>query len=55
VQQGAPLVSYVGAGWTSSRDFETAEDWWREVDSFAQRLGSPLTVVITKNGRRVQP
>lgn len=55
VQQGAPLISYVGAGWTSSRDFESAEDWWREVDSFAQRLGSPLAVVITKNGRIVQP
>lgn len=55
VQQGAPLVSYVGAGWTSSRDFESAEDWWREVDSFAQRLSSPVAITVSRNGRTVQP
>ena len=55
LQDSAPLVTYVGAGWTSSRDFESAEDWWREVDSFAQRLSSPVTITVTKNGKPVQP
>jgi hypothetical protein len=55
VQGGAPLVSYVGAGWTSSRDFDSAEDWWREVDNFAQRLSSPVAIRVMKNGRAVYP
>ena len=42
------IVSYVGAGWTSSRDFDGAEDWWTAVDNFAQRLGSPLSVTVVK-------
>ena len=42
------LTSYVGAGWTSSRDFDSAEDWWKAVDNFAQRLGSPLSVTIVR-------
>lgn len=55
VQGNAPLITYVGAGWTSSRDFESAEDWWREVDTFAQRLSSPVAITVTKNGKPVQP
>jgi pectinesterase len=43
---GQTLVSYVGAGWTSSRDFERVEDWWQLVDTFAQRLSSPLVLSI---------
>lgn len=39
-----PLVSYVGAGWTSSRDFADVQDWWRHVDELAQRLAKPLVV-----------
>jgi pectinesterase len=46
VQPGQTLTSYVGAGWTSSRDFDSAEDWWKQVDGFAQRLGSPLIVSV---------
>jgi pectinesterase len=55
VQPGQTLTSYVGAGWTSSRDFDRAEDWWRAVDNFAQRLAMPVHVTITNNGRVVQP
>lgn len=51
VKAGAPLVSYVGAGWTSSRDFGGAEDWWRYVDSLAQRLEKPVAVTIAGAGR----
>lgn len=43
---GQTLVSYVGAGWTSSRDFDHVEDWWALVDQFAQRLSSPLLVSV---------
>jgi hypothetical protein len=45
-QPGQPLVSYVGAGWTASRDFNRAEDWWRYLDNFAQRLEQPLAVQV---------
>jgi pectinesterase len=44
----APLVSYVGAGWTASRDFDDVEDWWRHVDEFAQRLAAPLVVTVAQ-------
>ena len=45
-QQGQALVTYVGSGWTSSGDFRTAEDWWAEVDNFAQRLSTPVRVTL---------
>ena len=45
---GKPLVSYVGAGWTSSRDFSSAEDWWKHVDAFAQRLAAPVKVTVSR-------
>lgn len=41
-----PLVSYVGAGWTASRDFDDVQDWWRHVDELAQRLAKPLVVTV---------
>jgi pectinesterase len=47
-KSGQAFTSYVGAGWTSSRDFEEAEDWWRAVDTYAQRLSTPLTVTVVK-------
>jgi hypothetical protein len=47
-RSGQAFTSYVGAGWTSSRDFDSAEDWWRAVDTYAQRLSSPLTVTVVK-------
>jgi len=46
VQPGQPLLSFVGAGWTSSRDFEHAEDWWHYLDACRQRLEQPLTISI---------
>lgn len=45
---GQTFTSHVGAGWTSSRDFDDAESWWRAVDTYAQRLGNPLTVTVVK-------
>jgi pectinesterase len=54
IKPGGTLVSYVGAGWTSSRDFDDAEDWWRHVDGFAQRLAVPVSVIITKNQQAVR-
>ncbi|HUP88180.1 MAG TPA: DUF4861 family protein, partial [Longimicrobiales bacterium] len=48
VAPNATLVSYVGAGWTASRDIDGFDDWWRYVDNFAQRLASPLKVTVTK-------
>ena len=53
-RSGQPLVSYVGAGWTSSRDFDRAEDWWKHVDNFAQKLARPLTVTLSRNGQSVR-
>ena len=46
VPAGQPLVSYVGAGWSSSRDFGSAEEWWRYLANFAQRLEHPLKVQV---------
>lgn len=46
VPAGQPLVSWVGAGWTSSRDFRSVEDWWQYVDTFAQRLEQPLVITL---------
>jgi hypothetical protein len=46
VQPGTPLLSFVGAGWTSSRDFAGAEDWWRYLDECAQRFARPLLVQV---------
>jgi hypothetical protein len=51
---GQPFVSYVGAGWTSSRDFDGPEDWWALVDNLAQRLSKPLTITVLKNGQPVK-
>lgn len=47
---GQKLVSYVGAAWTSSGDVRNVEDWWKIVDSFAQRLATPLVVSIRSAG-----
>jgi pectinesterase len=47
-RSGTPLVSYVGAGWTSARDFMTAQDWWMYVDNFAQRLARPVVVQVVR-------
>ena len=46
VTPGQTLISYVGGGWTASRDFDNADDWWRYVDNFALKLSAPLTVTV---------
>jgi hypothetical protein len=46
VQPGQALLSFVGAGWTASRDFAGAEDWWRHLDAFVQCLEQPLLVRV---------
>ena len=43
-RSGQPVVHYIGAGWTASGDFPTPESWWAYLDSFAQRLASPINV-----------
>jgi pectinesterase len=53
IKTGQPLVSYVGAGWTSSRDFRDAQEWWTYIDNFAQRLARPVMVTLSKNGRPI--
>jgi hypothetical protein len=43
-RSGQPVVHYIGAGWTASGDFPTPQSWWAYLDSFAQRLASPIGV-----------
>ena len=45
-QSGVPAVHYIGAGWTASGDFPTPQSWWAYLDSFADRLASPIKVTI---------
>ncbi|MFL5582736.1 MAG: DUF4861 family protein [Gemmatimonadaceae bacterium] len=50
-RSGQPLVTYVGAGWTGSRDFGGAEDWWAYLNDYARRLAAPLEVSTMLAGR----
>lgn len=43
-KSGVPVVHYIGAGWTASGDFHTPQSWWAYLDSFADRLASPIRV-----------
>jgi pectinesterase len=45
-RSGQPVVHYIGAGWTGSRDFAGVEAWWAYLGDYAQRLRAPLTVTI---------
>jgi pectinesterase len=45
-RSGVPAVQYAGAGWTASGDFRGVEDWWRYLDTFAERLSNPIRVTI---------
>lgn len=45
-RSGQPVVHYLGAGWTGSRDFDDVQDWWTYLDAYARRLGAPLRVTI---------
>ena len=50
-RSGEPVTYYIGAGWTGSGDFRDVTDWWNYLDSFAQRLGTPLAVTVVDGGR----
>ncbi|HXY20745.1 MAG TPA: DUF4861 domain-containing protein [Gemmatimonadales bacterium] len=43
---GQPAERYVGAGWTASGDFADVRDWWRALDTLAERLASPIVVTV---------
>jgi pectinesterase len=43
---GRPVVHYLGAGWTGSRDFQDVQAWWNYLDEFATRLAAPLRVTV---------
>ncbi|HEY0930953.1 MAG TPA: DUF4861 domain-containing protein [Gemmatimonas sp.] len=43
---GVPVVHYVGAGWTLGGDFRDVRDWWHYLDTYAQRLASPIAVTV---------
>jgi hypothetical protein len=44
VRPGAPLVYWLGAGWSKSGDFPDADSWEAYVRKFSERLRSPLRV-----------
>jgi len=48
---GQPVVHYIGAGWTGSRDFRDVEDWWQHLDAFAERVRVPLRITIASEDR----
>jgi pectinesterase len=43
---GAPVVHWVGAGWSDSGDFPTPQSWWGYLDQMAQRIDQPLRVTL---------
>lgn len=43
---GAPVVHWIGAGWTDSGDFPTPQSWWRYLDEMAQRIETPVRVTV---------
>ena len=45
-QSGKPATHYIGAGWTASGDFPTPQSWWAYLDTFADRLASPIELTI---------
>jgi len=45
---GQPVVNYVGAAWTAAGDIPSPQAWWKYLDSFAQRLGAPITVTVAQ-------
>ena len=53
LEPGTAVVSYAGAGWSASGDFDGPSDWWSYLDQFAQRLASPVRVTLLRDGRAV--
>jgi pectinesterase len=52
VRPEEPAVRWVGAGWTASGDFGDVRDWWRALDTLAQRLASPIQVTLVDDAGR---
>ena len=50
-KSGSPATHYIGAGWTASGDFPTPQSWWAYLDSFADRIASPIKITIQQSGR----
>ena len=42
----APVVEYIGAGWTGSGDFTDVRDWWKYLDEAAQRIATPVRLTL---------
>jgi pectinesterase len=49
---GQPVAHYVGAGWTASGDFPTPQQWWVDLDTFAQRLAAPVRLTVDSSRSR---
>lgn len=49
-RSGEPVVHWIGAGWTGSRDFRGVEDWWAHLDDWARRLEHPIRVTLGDGG-----
>jgi len=45
-KSGVPVTNYVAAGWTDSGDFRDVTDWWKYLDTAAQRIASPIKVTL---------
>ena len=48
-RSGETVVHYIGAGWTASGDFPTPQSWWNYLNTFADRLASPIKVTVTRD------
>ena len=45
-RSGQPVVHWIGAGWTGSRDFRSVEDWWNHLGDWGRRLEHPVRVTF---------
>jgi rhamnogalacturonyl hydrolase YesR len=52
VEGGKHLVYFLGAGWSRSGDFATAEDWKRYLIRFAEKRDQPLVVSASISGKK---
>jgi hypothetical protein len=46
ISAGSDVTYYAGSGWDRSGDFKTVEDWDRYLGQAAQRIRSPLAVLV---------
>lgn len=42
-------------GWTASADSPTKQTWWSYLDTFAQRLASPIKITVAPQSHRSGP